>query len=245
MNRYRTLQDELRQLGLENYQTTATAAQYTAIFDKILATVPQGAHVLDWGCGNGHLSYFLLSHGFSVEALGMEKFHLEATFMERFPGKFTYFQADESDPVTLPYADNHFEASFSMGVLEHVRETGGDELASLREHFRVLKPGGHFLCFHFPNKHSYIEKLARAFPKKHHHEFLYNAEDIRQLVADAGFSLAEVKRYGALPRNELKRLPKTLANSDVFVKLYEWADAGASALLSPVVQNYRFIARKP
>jgi Methyltransferase domain len=34
-----------------------------------------------------------------------------------------------------------FEAVISASVLEHVRETGGNEEANLREIFRILKPG--------------------------------------------------------------------------------------------------------
>ncbi|MBQ4132690.1 MAG: methyltransferase domain-containing protein [Desulfovibrionaceae bacterium] len=53
---------------------------------------------------------------------------------------------------------------FSIGVFEHVHETGGDQLASLKEISRVLKPEGFFLCFHLPNKYSWVELGMQAGP---------------------------------------------------------------------------------
>lgn len=242
---YREIQDELRELGLENFSNRATAAQYERIYDTILREVPKGAKVLDWGCGNGHLSYFLLRNGYQVSAIGMEVFSETELFNQRFPGQFAYYQAGEDDPIGLPYADNEFDATFSMGVLEHVRETGGDEVGSLKEHYRILKPGGKFLCFHFPNRLSYIEGAAKFFAKKHHHQFKYDRGIIQAMLDQAKLKLVSMHRYGMLPRNELKRLPKSISNSVGFVKAYNAVDGLLGAVLGIVAQNYMFVAKKP
>jgi SAM-dependent methyltransferase len=239
---YAALQRELKELGMEQFQTLATAAQYFPIYDKILEHL-KPCTVLDWGCGNGHLSYFLLKNGFEVHALGMEKFEKAAEFQARFPGKYTYTEG--SDPVALPFEDDRFDAVFSMGVLEHVRETGGNELGSLLEIKRVLKPAGKFLCFHFPNRRSYIEALGRAFPKKHHHQFMYSKQIIRELAEQSGLTVEELGMYGALPRNELKRLPSAMANSGAFASFYGGMDRGFGFVFRPFVQNFYFIARAP
>jgi len=48
-----------------------------------------------------------------------------------------------------PYLDK-FDAVVSVGVLEHVKETGGSEIGSLREIFRILKLNGYLSVTTFP-----------------------------------------------------------------------------------------------
>jgi hypothetical protein len=42
--------------------------------------------------------------------------------------------------VMLPFPDTCFDAVASVGVLEHVRETGGNELASLARSLACFAP---------------------------------------------------------------------------------------------------------
>ena len=93
----------------------------------------------------------------------------------------------------LPFTDESFDAVFSIGVLEHVRETGGDEVDSLKEIKRVLKKDGYFICTHLPNKFSWIEFLTSFMKSKHHHEYKYSKSDIKRIVELSGFNLIETK----------------------------------------------------
>lgn len=38
-------------------------------------------------------------------------------------------------------------------------QCGGEELASLAEIRRILKPGGLFFCYHFPQKSGWVERV--------------------------------------------------------------------------------------
>jgi SAM-dependent methyltransferase len=138
-----------------------------------------------------------------------------------------------------------FDAVASVGVLEHVRETGGSEARSLAEIVRVLRPGGVFLCCHFPNRTSWIDFLARRVPRKHHHVYRYGRGDVTRLVKDAGLELLELRRYGLLPRMLLTRVLGPLRDSRVAANTWDAADVTLGALLSALCQNWGFAARKP
>jgi SAM-dependent methyltransferase len=240
---HRRLQRELRELGMYQFHNLSTAAQYFRVYETVQRALPAGSEVLDWGCGNGHFTYFLLSAGYKVQSLGMEQFYLYDEFKKRFPDTYEHKQADH--PTLLPYEAGRFDGVISMGVLEHVRETGGTEEGSLAEIARVLKPSGKFICFHFPNRRSWIEKLGKLSPKKHHHQFMYDRQIIEKLVSDAGLQLDELTMYGALPRNELRRLPRAISDSGAFLGAYNAADSFLATVARPFVQNYGFVAVKP
>jgi hypothetical protein len=102
-----------------------------------------------------------------------------------------------------------------------------------------------FLCHHFPNQTSLIDRIARAVPGKHYHEFRYTRADIGRLAGGSGLTLLEVARYGALPRNGLSRLPRTLRDSAWPADAWDALDTLLETLAGPMCQNWRFAARKP
>lgn len=216
--------------------------QYVRAYQLVRTHVPAGATVLDWGAGNGHFSYFLVRSGY--HATGYSLFPQEFQEWLDDPA-YELVVGDPSDPVGLPFADESFDAVVSVGVLEHVRETGGEETASLREVHRVLRPGGIFVAFHFPNRYSWIDILARALPGEFHHTYRYTRDDIERLVDASGFELVEAGSYALLPRNPLHRLPKGLARSERFARAYDVADGTLGALLPALCTNHYFVARRP
>ncbi len=250
-NRWVEVNQTLRDLKLLRFENLATASQYWIVYEKFLNYANSGVKVLDWGCGDGHFSYFLLNQGFKAESFSVnsgDAYHPEgckiAEFLtSQFQDAFN-FQVSSGDPVHLPYEDATFDAVVSVGVLEHVRQEGGDELKSLKEIRRILKNNGVFLCFHFPNQYSWVEALARRIPAKHHHLYRFTKKDIRSLNEAAGLMLEEMQGYAFLPRNELARLPESLKNSPWFVKSYNALDQFFYRVLPPFFQNYYFISRK-
>ena len=226
--------------ALLQFRRQVTAYQYQHLYRLVDQYLAPDSSVLDWGSGNGHVSYGLWRRGYRVSGFSFEDFgvrrHLDASYEFR--------QGNEDDPSGLPFEDNHFDGVMSVGVLEHVRETGGNELASLHEIVRVLKPGGSFICYHFPNEHSLIEAMARRSTTSHSHKFLYNREDIEGLCAQTGLELLEVRRYGALPRNMWHRTPASVGNSSIAVGVWNALDDLFGALAPRWTQNYLFVARK-
>lgn len=226
---------------LLQFRSRIGANQYRRLYRWVRRFVPAGGSVLDWGSGNGHFTYFLQRAGFRAHGFSL----LPGDFRKWIPDPgYPFTQGSESDPVRLPFADATFDAVVSVGVLEHVRETGGDESKSLGEITRVLKPGGVFICYHFPNQHSWIDRMARRFPSMHRHEFRYTAADIRALVAGAGLRLETMARYGCIPRNSAGALPDMLARSRRLARGWDVWDGLLKILLTRWSQNYGFVVRK-
>lgn len=233
---------DLVQLGL--FDNITTAAGYRRVFEKTLANLPHESTVLDWGSGDGRFTYFLLKSGMKVTAYSIEdNLKIAPTLRTQWPTKFNYCL--HTDPCVLPFAPETFDAVFSIGVLEHVRDTGGNELASLRELKRVLKPKGKLFCFHLPRKYSWIEFLVTTLKlPQYRHNYLYTKRDVIHLLNESGFRLLEIGRYSAAPRTTLSRLPAAVKNSNLFCSAYNVFDTILSATLPFLTQNIYFMASK-
>jgi len=240
------LYHKARQDGLTGHAlqwgALANVAQYRLPFSKALSLLPRSGAVLDWGCGNGHFSYFLTQHGFRVIGLSFDE---SLDWLKTEP---LYTHACATDPVSLPFEDGRFTAAVSMGVLEHVHETGGDQRASLLELARVLEPGGTLLVFHLPNRYTWIEFLVRQVNPwlrhpAHQHSRLFTRADVERLLPP-DLSIVECGRYNIIPRNPANALPAWLRDSPSFVAGLNLLDDGLTTVLPIFAQNWFFVLRK-
>lgn len=220
----------------------ANVAQYRVPFAKSLEHLPSAGPVLDWGCGNGHFSFFLTQHGFQTLGLSFDD------FPPALAGQPLFRHVRCDDPVRLPFDEASFPAAVSMGVLEHVHETGGDQRASLRELARVLKPGGMLLVFHLPNRHTWIEFVVRQVNPwlrhpVHQHSRLFTRADVERLLPP-DLSIVECGRYNIIPRNPANALPAWLRDSRTFVAGLNLLDDALTAILPVFAQNWFFVLRK-
>ena len=225
----------------DSWSSLVSARQYRVLFDLVNRHVRERAAVLDWGSGSGRFSYALLTAGLKVSAYDFVEPPQLAALEEVGGPRFDFTLATE--PVGLPFPDATFDVVTSVGVLEHVRETGGTESASLADIRRVLRPGGLFICCHLPNEHSWIDALARRLPDTHSHAFRYRRHDIEVLVRGGGLFLVEIRRYGALPRNRASALPARLRDTERVADLFDRLDASLGWLARPTCQNWAFVAR--
>lgn len=228
--------------GWPNYDTLTSGAQYRRLHRLCREWIPPGGRVLDWGAGTGHASVYLAKAGFDTTGFSFDGFSFEDLVAG---GRYRFVAGRADDPVRLPFADASFDAVLSVGVLEHVRETGGDERASLHEIARVLRPGGVFLCYHFPNAGSWIEALARNFGA-FSHAYRYRPADVRGVFEGTGLEIVRHARYGLLPRNQVARiLPRKVCDLAAFSRTYDAVDRLGAGLLPWIVQNHLVVARKP
>ncbi|GAX61867.1 SAM-dependent methyltransferase [Candidatus Scalindua japonica] len=217
------------------------AYQYRLLYRVFHKYVPTGVKVLDWGVGNGHFSFFLVKAGYKTFGYSLNMFPKGVELADE---QYRFVQGSTGDPTNLPFKDCSFDAVASIGVLEHVREIGGDEEKSLNEILRVLKPGGVFICYHLPNRYSLVEMVSRFLPKKHHHRYRYTSSKISKLLNNAQLNLIYIKRYGFLPRNFWGRVPTFLSNSKIMALSWNTMDIFLSFLFSILCQNYVFVVRK-
>ena len=164
----------------------------------LLNKSPHDTHVLDWGCGKGHISYLLRRAGFQLTACDVTAQADDSAF-----GQTTPIIAEQGidvvplvDKVALPFADERFDVVLSMGVLEHVQ----DDAASLQELRRVVKPGGLCLVFFLPYTLSWTQRLAHVRGDRYH-DHLYSRAQVTRLAAGARFRVLRMAHGQLFPKN--------------------------------------------
>ncbi|MFI5370664.1 MAG: class I SAM-dependent methyltransferase [Candidatus Eisenbacteria bacterium] len=95
---------------------------------------PPSSTILECGCGLGRYVRYLTDRGHRT--VGIER--LPET-LSTVRGVWPDLPLVAGDAAGTPFATGSFDAVLSLGLVEHWTE-GPD--AALREHFRVLKPGG-------------------------------------------------------------------------------------------------------
>jgi SAM-dependent methyltransferase len=227
--------------GFLNFASILTGSQYIKLYQLCRKYFTSDFRILDWGAGNGHFSYYLLSQGYRAVGYSFIDFTFKHLINDL---DYTFIQGFSENPIELPFPDESFNAVASIGVLEHVRETGGSEEASLKEITRILKPGGYFLCYHLPNRYSWVEALAR-FLNYHHHQYYFTHEEIEDFCDKAELDLIEINRYAFLPRQLLARkVPKNIRQSSKLATVYNQLDTILEFIFNRLNQNYYFIASK-
>lgn len=237
---YKNIFDKLNSKEIFHFRSYISGSQYLKAYELVKKYTKIQSNALDWGSGSGHFSYFLLKQGYNVTAFSIEqKINLADFLQYSFPGKYSVHL--NQDPLApLPFDDQIFDTVVSIGVLEHVRDTGNNEINSLTEIRRILKPNGIFVCYHFPNTFSWIEAITKHLDVKYNHTFKYNLNDIKTITAKCNLQLLEYARYGILPRNTFRRMP----NNIFLTKLFNMIDSSLSFLLNPFCQNYFFVVKK-
>lgn len=180
---------------------------------------PQAADIrlLDWGAGKGHISYLLRrlapnAHLFACDIAANLDNQSHSTFQQNTP------IADASGvPVTaldhpwqLPFADESFDVTLSVGVLEHVPH----ETESLQELWRITRPNGLFFCFFLPQTLSWTQRIEHLRGNTYHDRLYGRAATITQLRS-AGFDVVQSWRRQLLPKNKVRYpLPRLIETID-------------------------------
>ncbi|MBI4330055.1 MAG: class I SAM-dependent methyltransferase [Chloroflexi bacterium] len=129
--------------------------------------------ILDIGCGTGSNLRSWESHG---EVLGLDNSPQALSFC-RMKGNTNLLKGDAA---VLPFRDNTFEVIIALDMLEHMEK---DE-DTVREFFRVCRPGGHLLLT--------VPALMFLWSQHDmalHHKRRYSRNQLESLVSRGGFRI--------------------------------------------------------
>ncbi len=173
---------------------------YIRIANDIASQIPPGL-LLDWGCGYGQMTYLLKQRGFQVTSFDIGK---PTDTLPDIPlcRELTVIRTEH--PTQLPFPSASFEAVLSCGVLEHVDEYSqqpGNEILSLHEIARILRPEGIFLIYQLPQQYAWQEAVIRRFKLGYSHPRRYTIGEITLMLNKAGYRVLRTRRANLIPKN--------------------------------------------
>lgn len=174
---------------LDHLSSTLLLLSYVSKGQQIKQRLGVPATVLDWGAGFGQMTYILTRLGLQVTPYDVVQRQYNL-FEQSHTG--LVFGTKE---VVLPFVEHSFDGVLSCGVLEHVPNFSG----SLREVFRVLKPGGVLFVYNLPYVMSPSEWYA-ARKGTSVHPILFTKRGITQLLLEAGFTLEYIGHDNGIPK---------------------------------------------
>jgi SAM-dependent methyltransferase len=160
--------------------------------------------ILDWGCGKGHVSFLLKQLGAKATSCDYytdSEQDDDSAFGQDVPIiRGAGIAVDRlEDPTRLPYSDGAFDVVLSFGVLEHVE----DDVGSLKEIHRVVRPGGVFFCFNLPYLLSWTQRVMHLAGDSYH-DRLYTKSLVRNLLDSTCFEMLDIWHRQLLPKNRVR-----------------------------------------
>lgn len=172
---------------------------------KMLAgSIPKKSKILDWGCGYGDSSLMLKTLRPDLKITLFDV--MSSPPWDILTKKENLNKIVIENETKLPFESDYFDAVVGIGVLEHVK----DQKRSLREIYRILKPGGKFYIFLYPNKNSYTERFQKFIGHPHHDKPL-NLNELKKLLHNSGFYV-EKEGYQLILPIMLSRFPFIVRN---------------------------------
>jgi 2-polyprenyl-3-methyl-5-hydroxy-6-metoxy-1,4-benzoquinol methylase len=165
-----------------NWSYTPTYLRKMAFVKKLITTLPEKAHILDAGCGEGVLVEALRAQGRQIQGIDLN---------------YASQNVQRGSILNLPYQNQTFDAVLLLDVFEHLPYA--DQPLALEEIHRVLGKEGQFIAS-IPNlahlnsrlRFSLVGKLDRTDIETNHvgeRPFLENLK----LLQNAGFDIVTIK----------------------------------------------------
>ncbi len=166
--------------GTDNLEVMAAAVNYNRFLTElILNQLSPGDCVVDFGAGIGTFTRLIHDSGYSVYGIELDPAQRE-----------TMEQAGLQCAASLAHLTHQdFSFAYSLNVLEHIQ----DDVAALRDLYRVLKPGGKLLIY-VPA----FMCLYTAMDRKVGHVRRYRYNELVEKFQQAGFAVKEARYADSL-----------------------------------------------
>jgi SAM-dependent methyltransferase len=122
------------------------------VTERLRRHVPAGARVLESGCGLARFVRYLSDRG--TPTVGLE---WSGETLRQAHAVWPDLPLVQGDSARAPFPDASFDALLSLGLVEHWSE---GPAAPLRDHLRVLKPGG--VAIITVPLHNLVRRIKRA-----------------------------------------------------------------------------------
>jgi SAM-dependent methyltransferase len=116
------------------------AVDFSSVLEPVVRELPQGASVIDLGCGSGRDAAKLLSRGFEVTVTDASRAMLEEAV--RHHPELSGRTVLHALPAELPFPAASFGAALAMAVLMHI--ASADLPAAFAAVSKVVRAGGLF-----------------------------------------------------------------------------------------------------
>lgn len=167
--------------------------------------LPTTGRILDWGCQQAPDACMVKAALPGVQLDGCD--FLPPASYPAFWNYCGFTFTTLTDHIELPYEANTFDAVIGGGALEHTAM----DYESLKQLWRILKPGGVLVLTYLPNRYSYTEFATRHWSKGYAHQRLYTVASISRLLLQTGFLPEIVRRHRFLPTNSLPGVTRVLS----------------------------------
>lgn len=178
-----------------NSRVLGDLAQIQPLLD--LAAITPEDRVLDAGCGTGFLLLPAARVASQVVGVDVAPAMLAEAKRQSEAAGLGNVTLREADVETLPFVDDRFDVVMTRLTLHHY----ANPRRALAEIYRVLRPGGRvvvcdIIASEDPAKadlHNRLERLRDPSHVRH-----YPADELTQLVAEAGFTVKESQQWETL-----------------------------------------------
>ncbi|UPV99584.1 class I SAM-dependent methyltransferase [Halorussus gelatinilyticus] len=177
---YQSVADEYEERHRDRSVVRELVEEFLAALD--VATDSDAARVADVGCGPGWESAAFADRGHEV--VGVD---LTPAFLRDAADRAPNASFARMDMRRLGVASDAFDGLWACASFLHVPRE--DAPATLREFRRVLRPGG-VLCLSVARGDG--ETVGDTYDDDRRRFTLYRADELRELVADAGFEVESV-----------------------------------------------------
>ncbi len=156
----------------------------TEDLDAFIKLVPPASSILDLGCGSGRDTAYFHEHGFAV--LGVD---LSQGMLDEARRLHPEILLRKMDMRQLDMNDESLEGVWARASLLHLPKT--DVVVTLKEIFRILKPGGIF--FVSVKEKEIAAATAKQIGGRYRYYSYYDQAEFAELLTETGFDIFEQK----------------------------------------------------